>query len=427
MQLEKSASFLQRAKKVIPGGVNSPVRAFNSVGGTPPFISHAKGAYVYDVDGNKYIDFVGSWGPMILGHAHDEIIEAISKIISHGTSFGAPTELEIEIAETIVERVPSADMVRLVNSGTEATMSAIRLARGVTGKDKCIKFNGCYHGHGDSFLIAAGSGALTLGIPNSPGVTKKTAEDTLLANFNDIESVKKLFESNQNQISCVIVEPVAGNMGCIPPQDNFLQELRNVCDKNDALLVFDEVMTGFRIARGGANERYNVTADLLCFGKVIGGGLPIGAYGGKKEIMEQVAPQGPVYQAGTLSGNPVAVTAGLETLKRLTPEIYQNLEKSGEYFAKKIKAIISKNGYPITQTRVGSMMCLFFTDKSVKNYDDVSNCDITKFNQFFHKMLEQGVYLAPSQYEAGFLSTCHTNDILDEVVDKIEKSFKDCF
>ncbi|WP_372366284.1 glutamate-1-semialdehyde 2,1-aminomutase [Candidatus Uabimicrobium sp. HlEnr_7] len=427
MDQTKSKALFEKACSVIPGGVNSPVRAFKSVGGTPPFISHAKGAHIFDVDGNKYIDFVGSWGPMILGHAHDEVLKEIANIIQKGTSFGAPTELEITMAETITERVPAAEVVRLVNSGTEATMSAIRLARGVTKRDKCIKFNGCYHGHGDSFLIAAGSGATTLGIPNSPGVTKATAQDTLLADFNNIESVKQLFETYPQDISSVIIEPVAGNMGCIPPQENFLQELRTLCSQYGALLIFDEVMTGFRIARGGANELYNVQPDLLCFGKVIGGGMPIGAYGGKKEFMDQVAPVGPVYQAGTLSGNPVAVTAGLETLKRLTPQVYTTLEQMGSYMESKLTQIITKNGYPLSQTRVGSMICLFFTENKVNNFEDVKKCDLEKFNLFFHEMLKSGVYLAPSQFEAGFLGVCHTKEIIDEVADKAQKALSVVF
>lgn len=422
MDQAKSKALFTKACEVIPGGVNSPVRAFKSVGGTPPFISHAKGAHIFDVDGNKYIDFVGSWGPMILGHAHDEVLSEIARVMAKGTSFGAPTELEITMAETIIERVPAAEVVRLVNSGTEATMSTIRLARGITKRDKCVKFHGCYHGHGDSFLIAAGSGATTLGIPNSPGVTKATAQDTLLANFNDTASVEQLFATYPEEIACVIVEPVAGNMGCIPPRNNFLQDLRTLCSKHGALLIFDEVMTGFRVARGGANELYNVQPDLLCFGKVIGGGMPIGAYGGKREWMNHVAPAGPVYQAGTLSGNPVAVTAGLETLKRLTPEVYTSLEETGSYMQGKLQDIITKNGYPLSQTRVGSMVCLFFTPDEIHNFSDVQKCDLEKFNLFFHEMLKQGVYLAPSQFEAGFLGTCHTKEIIDEVAEKTQKA-----
>jgi len=427
MDLVKSGELLKRAQKVIPGGVNSPVRAFKSVGGTPPFIDRAQGVYVFDVEGNKYIDFVGSWGPMILGHADKDVILALNQVIAKGTSFGAPTELEIQLAEMIVERVPSAQMVRLVNSGTEATMSAIRVARGITKKDKIIKFDGCYHGHGDSFLIAAGSGAATLGIPNSPGVTKANVADTLLAQFNDIDSVKEIFDKYSSEIAGLIVEPVAGNMGCIPPKDGFLKQLRDICSKNNTLLIFDEVMTGFRIDYGGANALYDIDVDLLCFGKVIGGGMPIGAYGGKAEFMNQVAPCGPIYQAGTLSGNPVAVTAGIATLKKLDKEVYKGLEEKGAWLSQKVREIIEENGYPLSQNRVGSMFSLFFSNKKVHSYVDVKTCDLEKFNCFFHFMLREGVYLAPSQFETGFLSTCHTFEILEEVIDKIEKGLKEVF
>ena len=426
-KLTNSQQLMERAQKIIPGGVNSPVRAFKSVGGTPPFIMKGKGAYIWDEDGNRYIDFVGSWGPLILGHAHPEVIAALKSVIDNGTSFGAPTKAEITLAQMIVDRVPAVEMVRLVNSGTEATMSAIRVARGVTGREKFIKFDGCYHGHGDSFLIAAGSGALTLGEPNSPGVTKGTAGDTLLAKFNDIDSVENLFKHNLNQIAAVIVEPVNGNVGCIPPQNNFLEDLRSLCTQNNALLIFDEVMTGFRIASGGANELYNVDADLLTFGKVIGGGLPIGAYGGKKEFMSEVAPSGPIYQAGTLSGNPVAVTAGIETLKRLTPDSYDQLEILGAQLEKGIQSLINQHGFPLTQHRVGSMFSLFFTTKSIHNLDDVNTCDISKFNRYFHGLLDRGVYFAPSQYEAGFISLAHTQEIISDVLEKIECSLKEVF
>lgn len=427
MELPNSTKLLERAAQVIPGGVNSPVRAFKSVEGTPPFIDRAEGPYIYDVEGNRYIDFVNSWGPMILGHAPEGVISALQKIISKGTSFGAPTELEIVLAEMIVERVPSADMVRLVNSGTEATMSAVRVARGATGRNKFIKFDGCYHGHGDSFLIAAGSGAMTLGIPNSPGVTAANAADTLLAQFNDIESVSSLFKEHPEDIAGIIVEPVAGNMGCVPPLDNFLGKLRELCDQYGALLILDEVMTGFRVARGGANELYQVEADLLCFGKVIGGGLPIGAYGGKRKYMEQVAPSGPIYQAGTLSGNPVAVTAGIETLKQLTPEVYTQLEELGQHWQEEVQKVIDKNNYPLTQHRVGSMVSLFFTSQAIRSFADVTTCDIDKFNRFFHLMLEKGVYLAPSQYEVGFLSTVQNKEMLSEVIAKMEESLAEVF
>ncbi len=427
IDLSKSKILFKKAQSYMPGGVNSPVRAFGSVGGTPPFIVKAEGAYIEDVDGNRYIDFVGSWGPLILGHAHPEIVAALKQAVEKGTSFGAPTELEILLAEMIVERVPSIEMIRLVNSGTEATMSAIRVARGITGRDKIIKFEGCYHGHGDSFLIAAGSGALTFGQPDSPGVTAGTAADTLLAKFNEISTVAQLFDHYRGEIAGVIVEPVNGNAGCIPPQNNFLNDLRDICDQNGALLIFDEVMTGFRIARGGANERFSIDVDLLTFGKVIGGGLPIGAYGGKKEYMEQVAPAGPIYQAGTLSGNPVAVTAGIETLKRLDKDAYDSLEDLGAYLENGIQAIIDENNYPLFQHRVGSMFSLFFTSKTVQNLDDVKSCDFPKFNQYFHSLLNQGVYMAPSQYEAGFISLAHNEEEITNVLDKINRSLLEVY
>lgn len=423
-KLTNSQQLMERAQQLIPGGVNSPVRAFKSVGGIPPFIVKGEGPYVIDADGNKYIDYVGSWGPLILGHAHPEVIAAVTETISDGTSFGAPTEREIILAEMIVDRVPSTEMVRLVNSGTEATMSAIRLARGITGRDKIVKFEGGYHGHGDSFLIAAGSGALTLGKPDSPGVTTGTAKDTLLAKFNDIESVVGLFKKLNDQIACVIVEPVNGNVGCIPPQNNFLKDLRELCTRNSSLLILDEVMTGFRVARGGANELYNIDADILTFGKVIGGGFPIGAYGGKKEFMEYIAPAGPVYQAGTLSGNPVAVTAGIETLKHLDQRAYDQLEKSSAYFEQKVQSLIDENDYPLTQHRVGSMFSLFFSKYPIRNIDDVNLCDFKRFNQYFHSLLDNGIYIAPSQYEAGFISLAHQKADLDNTVQRIGEALK---
>jgi glutamate-1-semialdehyde 2,1-aminomutase len=418
----RSRALLERGQAVIPGGVSSPVRAFKAVGGTPPFIVRAEGAWLEDADGNRYVDFVGSWGPMILGHAHPGVLEAIRAVLASGTSFGAPTELEIELAETIVERVPGVDLVRLVSSGTEATMSAIRVARGVTGRDKIVKFDGCYHGHADSFLIAAGSGALTLGEPNSPGVTKGTAADTLLAKFNDLASVERLFESNPGQIAGLIVEPICGNVGCIPPKKGFLEGLRELCTRHGALLVLDEVMTGFRVARGGAIERYGVDADLATFGKVIGGGMPVGAYAGKREYLARVAPSGPIYQAGTLSGNPVAVTCGLETLRRLTPESYDRLEALGARFEKGVRRVIETNDLPLSWHRVGSMFTLFFTKGPVGSYDDVKAGDGDWFRRFFHAMLDRGVYLAPSSFEAGFLSLAHTPEMLDEVVAKMESA-----
>ncbi len=424
MGYSKSQTLFERANQVIPGGVNSPVRAFKSVGGTPPFIIKGEGAHFWDEDGNRYIDFVGSWGPLILGHAHPDVISAVSHTLKNGTSFGAPTEKEIQLAEMIIKRVPSAEMVRLVNSGTEATMSAIRLSRGITGRDKIIKFEGCYHGHGDSFLIAAGSGAITLGEPDSPGVTAGTAKDTLLAKFNNIESVASLFENFNDQIACVIVEPVNGNVGCIPPQNNFLQDIKELCARNESLFILDEVMTGFRIARGGANELYNIDADILTFGKVIGGGFPIGAYGGKKVFMEHVAPAGPVYQAGTLSGNPVAVTAGIETLKRLDQRAYDRLEDSSAYFEQNVQSLIDENDYPLMQHRVGSMFSLFFSNGPIRNVDDVNQCDFERFNQFFHYLLDHGVYIAPSQYETGFISLAHQKEAMDNTVHIIGDALK---
>ncbi len=423
MNFTKSQNIFERAQKVIPGGVNSPVRAFKGVGGTPPFIKKGQGPFIFDEDGNQYIDYVGSWGPLILGHAHPEVVDAVARVLSDGTSFGAPTEREVVLAEMIIDRVPSAEMVRLVNSGTEATMSAIRLARGVTGRDKIIKFDGCYHGHGDSFLIAAGSGAITFGMPNSPGVTTGTAKDTLVAKFNRIDTVDDIFQQHPDQIACVIVEPINGNVGCIPPEGSFLQELKTLCHKNGALLILDEVMTGFRVARGGANELYNADADLLTFGKVIGGGFPIGAYGGKREFMEQVSPVGAIYQAGTLSGNPVAVTAGIETLKRLTPAAYLELERLGKLWEDGTQSAIDKDNLPLTIKRVGSMITLFFTDHDIRNLDDVNHCDFEAFKRYFHNMLDAGVYLAPSQYEAGFISLAHDDSLIQQTLEISAQSF----
>ena len=411
----------------MPGGVNSPVRAFRSVGGTPPFITKAKGAHIHDVDGNDYIDYVLTWGPAILGHAHQEVIDACKIAIENGSSFGAPTEREIDLAEAMVERIPGLEVVRLVSSPTEACMSAVRVARGVTGRNKIIKFTGCYHGHADTFLISAGSGALTLGTPNSPGVTPGTAQDTLLAKFNDIASVDALFEANPGQIAGVIVEPICGNTGCIPPQNDFLKKLRATCTKNGAALILDEVMTGFRVARGGASEIYGVVPDLYCFGKVLGGGFPLAAYGGSVTYMRQVAPDGPIYQAGTLSGNPVAVTAGLKTLELLTPEAYLALEKTGAMLEAGVQKIIDAHGYPLCQYRVGSMFGLFFSPGPIAAYEDVTKCDIPKFNTFFHHCLDDGVYLAPSQYEAGFLSLTHTPELIEQTVDVIERALAKTF
>ncbi|TXD43707.1 glutamate-1-semialdehyde-2,1-aminomutase [Lujinxingia vulgaris] len=425
--LEKSQQLLQRATKSIPGGVNSPVRAFKSVGGTPPFIERAEGAYLFDADGNRYIDYVLTWGPAIIGHAHPEVVEACQAAMAKGSSFGAPTELEIELAETMIARVPGLDVVRLVNSGTEACMSAIRLARGATGRDKFIKFAGCYHGHADSFLIAAGSGALTLGTPNSPGVTAGTARDTLLAQFNDLDSVRSIFETFPTDVAAIILEPVCGNTGCIPPDPGFLEGLRELCDAHGTVLIFDEVMTGFRVGYGGAAGRFGVTPDLYTFGKVVGGGFPLAAYGGREDLMRHVAPDGPVYQAGTLSGNPIAVTAGLKTLQLLTPEVYEQLEAASLRLSKGMQAIIDKHGYPMTQHRVGAMFGVFFSDQTVHTHEDVHGCDLDRFNAFFHAMLKRGVYLAPSQYEAGFLSTHHSDEIIDQTLEAAEDALAEVF
>lgn len=425
--LEKSQQLLQRATKSIPGGVNSPVRAFKSVGGTPPFIERAEGAYLFDADGNRYIDYVLTWGPAIIGHAHPEVVEACQAAMARGSSFGAPTELEIELAETMIARVPGLDVVRLVNSGTEACMSAIRLARGATGRDKFIKFAGCYHGHADSFLIAAGSGALTLGTPNSPGVTAGTARDTLLAQFNDLDSVRSIFETFPTDVAAIILEPVCGNTGCIPPDPGFLEGLRELCDAHGAVLIFDEVMTGFRVGYGGAAGRFGVTPDLYTFGKVVGGGFPLAAYGGREDLMRHVAPDGPVYQAGTLSGNPIAVTAGLKTLQLLTPEVYEQLEAASLRLSEGMQAIIDKHDYPMTQHRVGAMFGVFFSDQTVHTHEDVHGCDLDRFNAFFHAMLKRGVYLAPSQYEAGFLSTHHSDEIIDQTLEAAEDALAEVF
>ncbi len=427
MQLKNSERLLERARTSMPGGVNSPVRAFKSVGGTPRFIERAEGPYIYDADGNQYVDFVLTWGPAILGHAEPSVVAAAQAAVARGSSFGAPTEIEIDMAEDVISRVPGLEIIRLVNSGTEACMSAIRVARGVKGKDKIIKFDGCYHGHSDSFLIGAGSGALTFGEPNSPGVTRGTAKDTLLAQFNDLDSVELLLNENRGEVAAIILEPICGNTGCIPGTQAFHDGLRALCDAHDVALIWDEVMTGFRVARGGAAEIYGVDVDLFCFGKVIGGGFPLAAYGGKAEYMRQVSPDGPIYQAGTLSGNPVAVSAGLATLARLTPEAYDHLEELGARLEAGVADIIARHGYPLFQTRVGSMFGLFFHPGPIHTHHDVKNCDFERFNAFFHGMLERGVYLAPSQYEAGFLSVTHTPEIIDDVLQKIEDTLAEVF
>ncbi len=412
--MKRSKELFERAKQLMPGGVNSPVRAFRSVQLDPLFIAAGRGSKIKDVDGNEYIDYVGSWGPLILGHAHPEVIEAVKKTAEKGTSFGAPTELEVRIAEKIIEMVPSVEMVRMVNSGTEATMSAIRLARGVTGRNKIIKFEGCYHGHGDSFLIKAGSGALTFGEPNSPGVPPSIARETLTARFNDLTSVEALFERFGSDIAAVIVEPIAGNMGVIPPVEGFLSGLRRLCDRHGALLIFDEVMTGFRVHPGGAQTLYGITPDLTTMGKVIGGGLPAAAYGGKKEIMKQVAPDGAVYQAGTLSGNPLAMAAGLKTLELISqPGFFDTLNRKATDFFDQLQAFIGEKNLPLSVNYVNSMGCLFFKEGGVTNFAEATQSDTQKFAAYFAGMLERGVYLAPSQFEAMFISAAHSADDLE--------------
>ena len=414
---EKSRKAMERARRVIPGGVNSPVRAFGGVGGDPPFIASAAGCRVRDIDGHEYIDYVGSWGPMILGHAHPEVLAAVADAASRGTSYGAPTTMEIDLAELVCARVKSVEMVRLVNSGTEATMSALRLARGHTGRRKFVKFEGCYHGHGDAFLIQAGSGALTLGVPTSPGVPESVVADTLLASFNDLEGVEALFRAHPGEIAAVFVEPIAGNMGCIPPDPGFLEGLRRLTREHGALLVMDEVMTGFRVAAGGAQERYGVDGDLTTMGKIIGGGLPVGAYGGSRAIMEKLSPAGPIYQAGTLSGNPLAVAAGLVTLRRLgEPGVYERLESLGRRLEDGVNAVIRAHDYPLTFQRVGAMFCLFFHREPVRDFADALECDTAAFGRYFHAMLERGVYLAPSQFEAGFISLAHEEADIDRTL-----------
>ena len=409
LRLNESRGLFERAQRVIPGGVNSPVRAFKSVGGAPLFIRRAEGAYVEDEDGHRYVDYVGSWGPMLLGHADSEVVMAVRKAAADSTSFGAPTRIEVEMAELICEIVPSIESVRMVNSGTEATMSAARLARGYTGRDKIIKFEGNYHGHADFFLIAAGSGATTLGQPNSPGVTAGTARDTLLARYNDVEDVRRLAAEHGGEVAAVIVEPVAGNMGCIPPEPGFLEGLRALCDQEGIVLIFDEVMTGFRVARGGAQERFGVRPDLTTLGKIIGGGLPVGAYGGKREIMDQLSPVGPVYQAGTLSGNPLAMAAGYAVLRRLaeSTELYDNLERTSRRLEEGTRENLEDLGLNYYTTRVGSMGCVFFSNDPVVNYEQAKACDTMLFGRYFHEMLKRGIYLAPSQFEAFFVSTAH--------------------
>jgi glutamate-1-semialdehyde 2,1-aminomutase len=428
MIYQRSSQLFAEAEKVIPGGVNSPVRAFKGVGGTPIFAKSAKGAYLYDEDDNRLIDYINSWGPMILGHAFQPVVDAIIEKAKKGTSFGMPTELETKIAELAVSMVPNIDKIRFVNSGTEACMSAIRLARGFTKRDKIIKFAGCYHGHSDSFLIQAGSGASTFGTPNSPGVTQGTAKDTLLANYNDIENVKALFEANKNEIAAIIIEPVAGNMGCVPPIPGFLQSLRQLCDENNTLLIFDEVMTGFRLAKGGVQELYNVKADIVCFGKVIGGGLPVGAFAASNEIMNYLSPIGPVYQAGTLSGNPLAMAAGYAMLQTLNndADIFKRLEAKTAYLHKGIEKVLTANSVVFTINRVGSMISVHFDANPVVDFKTAKNGDNETFKKFFHGLLSEGVYIAPSAYETWFITDALTYEDLDftiEAINKVSKSF----
>lgn len=421
-----SGVHFREAQQHIPGGVNSPVRAFKGVGGDPIFFERAQGAYLYDTDGKKYIDYVGSWGPMILGHSHPEVIDAVHRAVDQGLSFGAPTLIETAMANKVCELVPSIELVRMVNSGTEATMSAIRLARGFTGRDTLIKFEGGYHGHGDSLLVKAGSGALTLGIPSSPGVPAALAQHTLTLRYNDLDQVRDTFIRYGEKLACVIVEPIAGNMNCIPPLPGFLQGLRKLCDEYDAVLIFDEVMTGFRVALGGAQAHYGVTPDLTTLGKVIGGGMPVGAFGGKRAIMSQVAPLGPVYQAGTLSGNPIAMTAGLKTLELISaPNYFEELgHKTGQLVAG-ILQHAQQAGIPMSANHVGGMFGLFFTETHpVTYFEQVSACDIARFQQFFHAMLEAGIYLAPSAYEAGFVSSAHSREDIEQTIEIAGEALK---
>ncbi|WP_369685728.1 glutamate-1-semialdehyde 2,1-aminomutase [Ignavibacterium album] len=418
MNTTKSKQLFEKAKRFIPGGVNSPVRAFKSVGGDPIFIERGSGSKFYDVDGNEYIDYIGSWGPHLFGHNPPFIKQALAEAFEKGTSFGAPTALEVKMAQLITELVPSVEMVRMVNSGTEATMSAIRAARGYTNKEKFIKFEGCYHGHADYFLIKAGSGALTLGVPTSPGVTKGNAADTLLADYNDIESVKKLVYANKNNVAAIIIEPIAGNMGVVKADESFLVELRNLCNEENIVLIFDEVMTGFRVAAGGAQEILGIKPDLTTFGKIIGGGLPVGAFGGKKEIMQMVAPAGPVYQAGTLSGNPLAMAAGYAALSYIKehPEIYVQLEKSSMYLENGFKENLKAIGKNYALNRVGSMMCMFFTEEPVNDFKSAVKSDTALYGKYFHEMIKRGIYLAPAQFEALFVSTAHTKEDLEKTI-----------
>jgi glutamate-1-semialdehyde 2,1-aminomutase len=422
--MSKSEQLFNRAVQVIPGGVNSPVRAFRSVGGKPLFIERGNGSHIWDTDGKEFIDYVGSWGPLIFGHRSPEVVQALREVLDIGTSFGAPTEREVEIAELITKLVPSVEKVRLVNSGTEATLSAIRLARGFTGRDRIVKFDGCYHGHGDSLLVKAGSGVATLGLPDSPGVPSSLAELTTVLPFNDPQALLKEFGAHGKEIACVIVEPIVGNMGCVAPRGDFLGVLRDVAKSAGALLIFDEVMTGFRVALGGAQEKYGITPDLTTLGKVIGGGLPVGAYGGRADIMDRIAPAGPVYQAGTLSGNPLAVAAGLATLRRLQKEDpYNKLEALGARLERGLVDAAQKNGAAIRVNRAGSMFTVFFTDREVFDFDSAKTSDTARFNRYFHSMLDQGIYMPPSQFEAAFISAAHTEADIDRTIAAAAKAF----
>lgn len=423
--MSTSEQLFAKAQQYIPGGVNSPVRAFKSVGGTPVFIKRAKGAYLYDEDGNQYIDYVGSWGPMIMGHANPQVLQAVRDRLDDGMSYGAPTAIETTMAERICQLMPNIEMIRMVSSGTEATMSAIRLARGYTGRDKIVKFEGCYHGHSDSLLVKAGSGALTYGEPSSPGVPAALAEHTITLTYNDIDNVRECFAKMGDQIACIIVEPVAGNMNCIPPVAGFHECLREVCDEHGALLIFDEVMTGFRVALGGAQALYNIKPDLTTLGKIIGGGMPVGAFGGRKEIMSKISPLGPVYQAGTLSGNPLAMAAGLALLDGISaPGFYDALTAKVDKLCAGLEAAAKDANIPFITQKVGGMFGIFFTDKpAVNGFADVMNCNIERFNQFFHAMLEEGVYFAPASYEAGFVSSVHTDEDLDNTIAAARRAF----
>jgi len=422
MNFTNSQSLFEKALKIIPGGVNSPVRACKSVGADPLFIERGEGCLIYDADGNRFIDYIGSWGPLILGHRHPAVVDAITAVLERGTSFGAPTDLEIELAEMVIDAVASVDVVRMVNSGTEATMSAIRLARGVTGRDLVIKFDGCYHGHADTLLVAAGSGVATLGIPGSPGVPEAVAQSTLSLPFNDIEAIKKVMADKGDKVACVIVEPVAGNMGLVAPEDDFLKTLRELTETHGAVLIFDEVMTGFRVAYGGAQSLYDIQPDLTCFGKVIGGGLPVAAYGGKKEIMSQIAPQGSIYQAGTLSGNPIAMAAGIATLKQLQkPGVYEALNERSKRLITGLGQAANKTGIAARVGHVGSMIGMFFTDRNVANFDDAKTCDLELFSNFYQGMRQHGIYIAPSQFEVLFLSTAHSDEHVDATIDAAQQ------